>query len=60
MRWAREVVEEVASFPNGEYDDYVDTVSMSLNRVRQGGMVGTDKDEKEDTQYFRRRSKGYY
>jgi predicted phage terminase large subunit-like protein len=60
MRWAREVVEEVASFPNGEYDDYVDTVSMTLNRVRQGGMVGTDKDEKEDTQYFRRRSKGYY
>ena len=37
-RWAREVIEEVASFPNGDHDDYVDTTSQALLRFRQGGL----------------------
>jgi predicted phage terminase large subunit-like protein len=28
-RWAEEVIDEVAEFPAGTHDDYVDTVSMA-------------------------------
>ena len=58
-RWAREVIEEVASFPNGENDDYVDTTSQALLRFRQGGFISLDTDEKEETVYFRRKA-AYY
>ena len=58
-RWAREVVEEVASFPVGEHDDYVDTVSQALLRYRQGRFISLDSDEKEDS-YFRARRAAYY
>jgi predicted phage terminase large subunit-like protein len=58
-RWAREVIEEVASFPVGEHDDYVDTVSQALLRYRQGGFISLDSDERED-QYFRARKAAYY
>ena len=58
-RWAREVVEEVASFPVGEHDDYVDTVSQALLRYRQGGFISLDSDEKDD-QHFRARRAAYY
>ena len=58
-RWAREVIEEVASFPVGEHDDYVDTVSQALLRYRQGGFIPLDSDERED-QYFRPRRAAYY
>jgi predicted phage terminase large subunit-like protein len=33
-RWAREVIEEVAAFPVGEHDDFVDTTSQALMRFR--------------------------
>lgn len=48
--WAQEVIEECASFPAGENDDYVDTVTMAMTRFRQGGWVGTvlDRDDSED------------
>lgn len=59
-RWAEEVIEEVASFPSGQFDDYVDTCSMALARFRRGGYVGTTLDEPEEPQYFRRRAEGYY
>jgi predicted phage terminase large subunit-like protein len=58
-RWAREVIEEVASFPNGENDDYVDTTSQALLRFRKGGFIPLDSDEKED-RTFRRRRAAYY
>jgi len=58
-RWAREVIEEVASFPNGENDDYVDTTSQALLRFRQGGFIKLDSDEKDDPIYFRRKA-AYY
>jgi predicted phage terminase large subunit-like protein len=60
-RWAREVVEEVAAFPVGEHDDYVDTVTQALLRFRQGNFVSTDVDEKDTPALFRRRRHaGYY
>ena len=58
-RWAKEVIEEVAAFPVGENDDYVDTTSQALMRFRQGGFISLDSDEKDDGIY-RRRSAAYY
>jgi predicted phage terminase large subunit-like protein len=58
-RWAREVIEEVASFPNGEHDDFVDTTSQALLRFRKGGFIPLDSDEKDDPIYFRRKQ-AYY
>lgn len=59
-RWAREVIEEVASFPNGDNDDYVDTTSQALLRFRQGGFIALNSDEKDDPKIFKRRSAAYY
>jgi predicted phage terminase large subunit-like protein len=59
-RWAREVIEEVASFPNGDNDDYVDTTSQALLRFRQGGFIALDSDEPDEPKFFRRRSAAYY
>ena len=47
-RWAEEVIEEVASFPAGEHDDYVDSTSMALIRFRKGGYIRTSMDEPDD------------
>ena len=58
-RWAREVIEEVAAFPVGENDDYVDTTSQALLRFRQGGFISLDSDEKDDKIYRARRA-AYY
>ena len=60
-QWAEEVVEEVASFPAGEHDDYVDSVSLAMMRFRKGGFVRTLLDEEDEIQYFKRRKAvGYY
>ena len=58
-RWAEEVMDEVASFPGGEHDDYVDSVSMALMRFRKGGYIRTDLDEPEEVREFRRK-RSYY
>jgi predicted phage terminase large subunit-like protein len=59
-RWAREVIEEVASFPNGEHDDFVDTTSQALLRFRRGGFIPLDSDEKDEPRYFKRQTYAYY
>jgi len=60
-RWAEEVIDEVASFPGSEHDDYVDTVSMALMRFRKGGYIAADLDEPDEIQYFKSsRGRGYY
>ena len=58
-RWAREVIEEMAAFPVGEHDDYVDTTTQALLRYRQGGFISLDTDEKDDRYYVPRRA-AYY
>ena len=57
---AEEVMDEVASFPAGEHDDYVDSTSMALMRFRRGGFVRLPSDEEEDAPYYRRRRGGFY
>ena len=46
-RWADEVIEEIASFPAGRYDDYVDTTSQAIARFRKGGFVSTKLDKQD-------------
>jgi predicted phage terminase large subunit-like protein len=58
--WAEEVIEEVASFPAGEHDDYVDSVSLAMMRFRKGGYIRTLLDEEDEPRQFRRRQPAYY
>lgn len=58
-RWAREVIEEIAAFPVGEHDDYVDTVSQALLRYRQGGFISLDTDDRDDAPFVARQA-AYY
>jgi predicted phage terminase large subunit-like protein len=58
--WAEEVVDEVASFPAGAHDDYVDSTSMALMRFRRGGFVRLPSDEEDEIPYFRRRKGEFY
>lgn len=44
-RWAEEVMDEVAEFPAGEHDDYVDSTTLALMRFRLGGFLRTPQDE---------------
>ena len=59
-RWAREVIEEMAAFPVGEHDDYVDTTTQALLRFRQGGFISLESDEKDDLIYSIPRKAAYY
>jgi predicted phage terminase large subunit-like protein len=59
-RWADELIDDVASFPAGEHDDLVDTVSQAMLRFRQGGFVRTSSDEEYETQNYSRRRRPYY
>lgn len=56
-RWAKEVIDQVAEFPNGENDDLVDTCSQAMLRIRQGGfirLVTDDRGRSEDDSQYRR------
>jgi predicted phage terminase large subunit-like protein len=57
-RWAEEVIEELASFPNGDHDDLVDSTSQALLRFRQGGFIQIPTDEADST--FIPRKARYY
>lgn len=60
-RWAQEVIEEIAAFPVGAHDDYVDTTTQALLRFRQGRFISTDLDEVEPKKQFKsRRYAAYY
>ena len=57
-RWAEEVMDELASFPNGDHDDLVDSSSQALMRFRQGGFISIATDE-EDEPIYRRKTEYY-
>jgi predicted phage terminase large subunit-like protein len=58
-QWAEELVEEVASFPSGEHDDLVDSMSQALLRFRRGGFIPLDSDEEDEPRHFRRKQPYY-
>ena len=60
-RWAQEVIEEAASFPAGEHDDYVDSMTQALLRFRKGGFVRLHSDEEdEEIPWWKKRKAAYY
>jgi predicted phage terminase large subunit-like protein len=59
--WADELVEEVASFPSGEHDDLVDSMTQAMLRFRRGGFINLDTDEQDEPRGFKSsRNAGYY
>ena len=59
-RWAEEVEEELAAFPNAAHDDLCDSTTQALIRFRQGGFVRLDSDETDETRYFKSRNRNKY
>ena len=43
-QFAEEVIEECASFPYGDHDDLVDSMTMAIMRFRQGGFLPHPED----------------
>ena len=58
-RWAEEVMDELASFPNGDHDDLVDSSSQALMRFRLGGFISIATDEEDEPIYHRRKVEYY-
>jgi predicted phage terminase large subunit-like protein len=58
-RWAEEVMEEMAAFPNSDHDDLVDSSTQALIRFRKGGFIPLPSDEEDEPQFFRRKA-AYY
>jgi predicted phage terminase large subunit-like protein len=48
-KFAEEVIEECASFPYGDHDDLVDSMTQAVMRFRQGGFVSHPEDEKDNS-----------
>ena len=53
------MIEEVSSFPNGDYDDFCDSMTLALMRFRQGGFISLDGEDEYDDQW-RPRKREYY
>jgi predicted phage terminase large subunit-like protein len=47
-QFAEEVIEECASFPYGDHDDLVDSMTMAIMRFRQGGFLPHPEDYEEE------------
>ena len=58
-RWAEEVIEELAAFPNSDHDDLVDSSTQALIRFRRGGFVTLPSDEPDEPKEFRRKTSYY-
>jgi predicted phage terminase large subunit-like protein len=57
-KFAEEVIEEVVSFPNGDNDDFCDSMTLALMRFRQGGFISLDGEDDRDD--FVPRKREYY
>ena len=47
-QFAQEVIEECAAFPLGDYDDYVDSTTQAIMRLRGGHFVTHPEDYKDE------------
>jgi predicted phage terminase large subunit-like protein len=47
-KFAEEVIEECASFPYGDHDDLVDSMTQAVMRFRQGGFISHPEDQEDD------------
>jgi hypothetical protein len=58
-RWADELMEEMAAFPNSDHDDLVDSSTQALIRFRKGGFLRLESDERDEIPSFRRKASYY-
>jgi predicted phage terminase large subunit-like protein len=58
-RWARELIDQMASFPNASHDDLADTAVMAITRFRQGGFLRLESDQQDEPLSFRRKAAFY-
>jgi phage terminase large subunit-like protein len=49
-QFALEVIEECASFPNGDHDDLVDSTTQAVLRYREGNFISAQHDYAEEPQ----------
>tara|TARA_R100000541_G_scaffold1562_2_gene6329 strand:- start:768 stop:2234 length:1467 start_codon:yes stop_codon:yes gene_type:complete len=57
--FADDVIEEVVSFPNGDNDDFCDSMTLALMRFRRGGFISlAGEDDLEDD--WRPKKREYY
>jgi predicted phage terminase large subunit-like protein len=59
-KFAQDVIEECAAFPNGQYDDYVDSMTQAVLRFRQGGFVSTYSDAMDEPNFKIEKDYNYY
>ena len=57
-RWAEEVIEEMAAFPNSDHDDLVDSTTQALIRFRKGGFLRLQSDYADEDFVVKKRA--YY
>ena len=58
--WAAATVEEILAFPAGEHDDEVDTMTLALARVRNGGLLRIRTDHEDNEAFRPSRRQAYY
>ena len=58
-KFADEVIEEVVSFPNGDNDDFCDSMTLALMRFRQGGFISLNGED-DGEENFVPRKREYY
>lgn len=62
-RWAEQLIDEIAGFPDYGNDDGVDTFSMAMARFRNGGFISlasdSDYPDHDDEPTYRRKRKYY-
>lgn len=46
--WAEMVIDEMAVFPKGKYDDLTDSVTQAMKYLRETGLAQTSQEEMED------------
>jgi len=57
--FADEVIEEVASFPHGDHDDFCDSMTLALMRFRQGGFISLKGEEEDEIEHLPRQREYY-
>jgi predicted phage terminase large subunit-like protein len=58
-KFSDEVIEEVVSFPNGDHDDFCDSMTLALMRFRQGGFISLDGEDDMNEDIFKRKREYY-
>ena len=58
-KFADEVIEECAAFPNGDHDDYVDSMTMALIRFRQGGFITLEGEDDMNGEWYPKQREYY-